>query len=65
MLLVQKAPPEEEFGNDEEACHSIDDIEISLHNDKVPFELNADLSPQELKGKKKGEIVELVKVEES
>ena len=44
IILVSKAPPEEEFGDDDQSCHTMDDGDLSVNHDK-PFELGIDLSP--------------------
>jgi hypothetical protein len=44
IILVSKAPPEEEFGEDDQSCHTMEDGDLSI-NQHQPFELGVDLGP--------------------
>jgi len=48
IALFSKAPPEEDFGNDDQSCHTMDDVELSI-NQNQPFELGVDLGLRKLK----------------
>lgn len=60
IALVSKAPPEEEFGDDDQSCHTMDDGDLSI-NQHQPFELGVDLGPQDSASKqRRAEGIELV-----